>query len=579
MRISVAANHKYIDEIQTIAQVFFPHARFVVEDCVKLPLLTKSSKAGFIPKSDLISKSDLTPKLSFTSKSDTVSKPSVNIIYRIVSIIANGKVYAEVYMHEGAPQDSDSLLNNAQHKLIGQHRFNASGHPAYLSEKRLAMLAMYHAMQQAVGAYTPWGALTGVRPTKMVREWMAAGQTDDEISHTLEDTFCVQKDRAQLAVDVAHAENRLAHQINTSANHMHVDKYMHHNQSSQSRGAIYQHEQAHEPASGITASNTAPTPIGLYLSIPFCPSRCIYCSFNTAHKPWSKEMQTAYTQAVVRESTTLPRKLQELGGHVSSIYIGGGTPTAMANECLEQLLDAMQGFITSPIEFTVEAGRPDTITRSNLRIMQNYGVNRISINPQTLNNRTLKTIGRNHTAQDFLQAFESAREEGFTCINTDIIAGLPGEAPNDMHHTMETLAKLAPENITVHTLAIKRASKLNEQRVEQSLSGCAPSGSTLSGNALPNPTVIETQLKIAHESCINQGLSPYYLYRQKNMAALFENTGFARPGYECLYNVGMMSEVQTVLGIGAGAVSKYIQGSLITRDFNPKDPDIYIKRQ
>ncbi|MCL2572091.1 MAG: coproporphyrinogen dehydrogenase HemZ [Defluviitaleaceae bacterium] len=443
MKIQIKAEHKYIDEIQTIAQVFFPHAKFTPEESTQ---------------------------------------------WAIYSCIEKAEVY-------------ESGI------LRGSHNQAISG----LNEKRHAMLVLYHALQKAVGAFTPWGALTGVRPTKMVREWMAKSQPDSECINTLTNIFKVQDDRAKLAVEVAHAEISLAKLI----------------------------------------TNT----IGLYVSIPFCPSRCIYCSFNTAHKPWDEDMQARYIKAIIKE-------IPKLDENISSIYIGGGTPTALTDDMLEKLLYA----VPKAAEFTVEAGRPDTITRSKLKIMKKYNVNRISINPQTFNDRTLKAIGRNHTAKDFFQAYEMAREEGFICINTDIIAGLPGETPADMHHTMETLEKLAPENITIHTLAIKRASKLNEQRIDQSYLS-------------PEAKIIESQLKIAHNGCVSQGLNPYYLYRQKNMAALFENTGYSLPGKECLYNVGMMAEIHTVLGVGAAAVSKYIEGTKITRTFNPKNPDIYIERR
>ena len=483
MKIRVITNHNYIDEIQSVAQIFFPHARFA----------TLSNGENESPE------------------------------YTITSDFDNGKVYAELFVNA---------------KSLGKYSLDLANQPIYLNQKRLAMLAMYHLLQSTIGAYAPWGALTGVRPTKMVREWMASGQPDNEIIQNLQNTLDVHEGRAQLAVAVAHAENRLANQINA-------------------------------PAAGGSP------PIGIYLSIPFCPSRCVYCSFNTANKPWGEDTQAQYVQAVISECREVSRSLKEMGTHVSSIYIGGGTPTALTDGLMDRLLSAIHeninvaGIVSGPpIEYTVEAGRPDTITRSKLQIMHQYGVNRISINPQTINDRTLEIIGRNHTTHDFFQAFEFAREEGFACINTDIIAGLPGEGPEDMRRTMDALAKLAPENITIHTLAVKRASKLNEHRTEK----------TLESYALPTAQAIEAQLQIAHEGCANAELSPYYLYRQKNMAALFENTGYSRPGHECLYNVGMMSEVQTVLGIGAGAVSKYIEGNKITRKFNVKNPEIYIQR-
>jgi len=472
MTIQVHANHRYIDEIQSVAQIFFPHARFG---------------------------NDRPPE------------------YIISSIIENGKVYGEIV---------------AGNKTKAVFDLDLEG-PGFLNEKRLAMLAMYHLLQDTIGAYAPWGALTGVRPTKMVREWMANGQSDDEIISNLQSTLCVHEDRAKLAITVAHAENRLADRINTTNSH----------------------------------TSGAGAPLGLYISIPFCPSRCVYCSFNTANKPWNEEAQARYIKAVMAECQEVSNSLRETGNQISSVYIGGGTPTALTDYLLESLLGVIHE-IATPTEYTVEAGRPDTITHSNLQIMRKHGVNRISINPQTMNDNTLATIGRNHTTNDFLHAFNMAREEGFTSINTDVIAGLPGEGPQDMHRTMEALTVLAPENITIHTLAIKRASRLNEHRAE----------STLAGYTLPDTKSIEDQLKIAHDCCVEQGLSPYYLYRQKNMAALFENTGYSLPNHECLYNVGMMSEVQTVLGVGAGAVSKYIEGNRITRKFNVKNPEIYIER-
>ncbi|MCL2405569.1 MAG: coproporphyrinogen dehydrogenase HemZ [Defluviitaleaceae bacterium] len=474
MTIRVIANHKYVDEIQSIAQIFFPHARFGGEDL---------------------------PEFTISSSFD------------------NGKVHAGLF--------SGSVAAHA----IGTCSLELADLPT-VADKRQAMLAMYRLLQATIGAYTPWGALTGVRPTKMVREWIASGQSENQIHKELQYTFHVHECRTNLAIAVAKAENNLAAKI----------------------------------CSVMTKATPQRPTLGLYVSIPFCPSRCVYCSFNTASGSWSEQSQAQYITAVIDELGRVSDNLLKTGSHVSSVYIGGGTPTALTDGLLERLLSAIQT-ICSPSEYTIEAGRPDTITRNNLKIMRNYGITRISINPQTVNDITLKSIGRNHTTRDFLQAFELAREEGFTTINTDIIAGLPGEGPKDMHHTMETLTALTPENITVHTLAVKRASKLNELRADTPLH-----------TPLPDAKTIESQLKIAHDACAAMGHNPYYLYRQKNMAALFENTGYSLPGHECLYNIGMMSEVQTVLGVGAGAVSKYIEGTKITRKFNAKNPDVYIQR-
>ena len=525
MKIYVAANHKYIDEVQTVAQIFLPHARFKV-----------GSFNGF--RHD-INIEPATERATYPKQACYIS-----------SFFECDKVCAEFCEHGKTPE---------------RYELHITCQLSFLNEKRIAMLAVYHLLQKVVGAYTPWGALTGVRPTKMVRQWIDEGKPEDTIVHYLEDILCVHTDRAQLALSVACTENRLAKVI-----------------------------------SGDTGLNKNGDTVGIYISIPFCPSRCVYCSFNVAHKPWSVQEQARYVQAVLDECREVSRYIHNNGLSVSSVYIGGGTPTVLEDGLLDNLLSCVQGYfigndvqssqctcaslgheytmpvhkhINSELEYTVEAGRPDTITRDKLKLMRRYGVNRISINPQTFNDKTLEAIGRRHCTQDFLNAFNMAREEGFACINTDIIAGLPGEGVEDMQHTMEALAALRPENVTVHTLAIKRASILNKQRAEQKLSH------TLLEQNNCDPQSFKTQLQIAHEGCAAMGLLPYYLYRQKNMAALFENTGYSLPGHECLYNVGMMSEVQTVLGIGAGAVSKFIEGTKITRKFNVKNPEIYIERR
>ena len=539
MIISVTANHKHIDELQSIAQIFYPHARFVGENK---------------PTDDLQCDCEIT------------------------SIIEDERIVST-------------------YNRTASHSINLNDYPAYLNQKRLAMLCLYHLLQDTTGAYTPWGALTGVRPTKMVREWMADGQTDKQCMDALQDIFKVQPSRAKLAIDVAHNENRLAAKIINPSVTLSANA----------------HSATSPPVIPCLTRDpiTLASNVAIYISIPFCPSRCIYCSFNTAHKPWDARQQTQYVQALISECQEISQEIQHTGARVSSIYIGGGTPSALTDGLLENLLEALDvnNIIPPPpsvprsspsvipcltrdpttlvedngiagqarndeniqvrpktIEFTLEAGRPDTITRQNLRIMRNHGVNRISINPQTFNDQTLKAIGRNHTSRDIFNAFALAREEGFTTINADIIAGLPGETEADMYHTMETLANLAPENITIHTLAVKRASKLNQNRTQQTYTP-------------PSTDTIKSQLKIAHDACKNLGHLPYYLYRQKNMAALFENTGYSLPGHECLYNIGMMSEVQTVYGIGAGAVTKYVQGTKITRKFNVKNPEIYIERR
>ena len=388
---------------------------------------------------------------------------------------------------------------------------------AGLSARRVLMIAMFRALQEVNPRVTPWGALTGIRPSKMVRGWLAAGLNDEEIIHIMVTVLHCRKDKALLALTVARAENQLTEKI-------------------------------HSVPSGRV-------PIGIYIGIPFCPSRCAYCSFNMGEKQPTRDVLAQYVDILIRECREKGEELHRLNGKPTSLYIGGGTPTVLPMDLLEKLLDALHTCFDIAPEYTVEAGRPDTLTKENLRLMRSAGVNRIAVNPQTLNDHTLAAIGRNHTAADFFRAFSLAREAGFPCINTDLIANLPGETALDLSHSLAALLPLAPENITVHTFSIKRASRLRQAQIDL------------------HEKIIPTDVNIP------AGYAPYYLYRQKNTAGLLENVGYSLQGFECLYNIGMMSEVQTILGIGAGAVSKYVAGEKITRVFNEKNPGVYMERR
>ncbi|MCL2224714.1 MAG: coproporphyrinogen dehydrogenase HemZ [Defluviitaleaceae bacterium] len=502
--ITCAVRHEFVNEVQVTAQVFFPGEKF--------------------------------------SFADTIAETG----YSVESVLEAHGAVGFVY--------KDGVE-------IARHFFEFVPDVNYLNERRAVMLALFCALRKVFSVETPWGALTGIRPSKLVREWMDENCTNAEILSRLTNTFCVSEEKARLALEVAHAENRVFREIET-------------------RGG------------------NATRPIGVYVSVPFCPSRCVYCSFNTAHKPATDDFLARYVAALIRECRQKSQRASEMGAAVSSVYIGGGTPTVLNAEQLERLLDAVcenfaDIFCAPPVEFTVEAGRPETLSVEKLKLLKRYGVNRLAVNPQTLNDKTLAAIGRDHTAADFFAAFHRAREIGFPCINTDLIAGLPNETPDDMRRNMDALSRLAlpPENITIHTLALKRASKLNELR----LSAQAPPAEELPPSAPPKEksrrgevppravgasalVVVPEMLAIAERYCAEMGLRPYYLYRQKNMAALHENIGYSLPTHECLYNVGMMAEVQTILGIGAGAVSKFVDGNKITREFNAKNSEIYLAR-
>jgi len=373
--------------------------------------------------------------------------------------------------------------------------------------KRSLMLAIFRVLKEATGQPTPWGALTGVRPAKQVRIWLDEGQSEAEITNRLSQEYMLREDKIKLAIAVAHAEKKLKNKPGT----------------------------------------------GIYVGIPFCPSRCLYCSFVVAQKAGA-DAHLRYLDALAKECANLPND------NVNTVYIGGGTPTTFSAKDFERLLQIAAPFANN-VEYTVEAGRPDSISIEKLHLMKDYGVNRIAINPQTLCDTTLERIGRAHTSKNFYKAYEMAQQIGFNNINTDIIVGLPGESIEDIQNTMAGLKEINPPHITVHTLAIKRASFLKERQAISSDFG-----------------TIDIMLSIASNACADMGLLPYYMYRQKNTLGHFENVGWAKPGYESLYNVAMMAETQTVFAAGAGAVTKILEGDLITRKFNPKNIEIYIER-
>jgi len=375
----------------------------------------------------------------------------------------------------------------------------------------------------------------------MVRTWLAEGKTDAQILRDLEDVICLRGDKARLALDVAHTENRLTKKIFKSTG----------------------------------------TPLGIYIGVPFCPSRCAYCSFNLAAKPPRREDLARYVAVLVREIREIAqgelKEAQRLGRRIASLYIGGGTPTVLPDDLLATLLDAVGTHLApgADCEYTVEAGRPDTLTQDNLRMMRTHGVGRIAVNPQTLNDRTLQAIGRNHTAADFFRAFALARDAGFDSINADLIAALPSESEDDLRRNVEAILPLQPENLTIHTLSIKRASRLRGQF--EDIPSTDKTNAAQCGNTFNTTTPVD--IGTVHPLLCAADYAPYYLYRQKNTIGLAENIGYSLPGHECLYNIGMMSEVHTVLGIGAGAVTKYVEGDKINRKFNEKNPDVYVQRR
>ncbi|MCE5342929.1 MAG: coproporphyrinogen dehydrogenase HemZ [Eubacteriales bacterium] len=385
--------------------------------------------------------------------------------------------------------------------------------------KRLCKLTLYDLCKQLTGKQPPWGSLTGIRPTRLFYEKLAGGMSPEDAARALTAEFDVTEEKADLLRRIVAVQQTL-------------------------------------PA---PAANEA----DVYVSIPFCRTRCAYCSFPGEALGKGGQVEP-YLAALFAEMEAAARLMREAGFSLRALYIGGGTPTALSEEAFAALLEHVAVCFPSPLEFTVEAGRPDTITREKLRAMRRYSVGRVSVNPQTMNDFTLRAVGRDHTSAQTLEAFHLARAECFTDINMDVIAGLPGETPADFAHTLARIDELRPDSLTVHTLAIKRSSRLH-----------------LEGAALPPGDAVADMVRMGEEAALQLGLTPYYLYRQKYMAGQQQNVGYARPGAACLYNVDIMEETASILACGAGAISKrvFTERSLrIERAPNVSDVGEYIRR-
>lgn len=384
--------------------------------------------------------------------------------------------------------------------------------------------AFYRAASKICGFCPPWGILTGVRPVKLFREKMAEGMTFDGTKRLFEDSFFVSPKKTELCAATAKAEERIV---------------------------------------GLSK----PESFSLYVSIPFCPSRCAYCSFVSQSIEKAARLVPDYLTLLCREIRYTGEVAAALGLRLETIYIGGGTPTILEAEQLKILFSAIENSFTFSTlrEYTVEAGRPDTVTREKLRAIMDAGAGRISINPQTMNENILRTIGRKHTPQDILNAYAMAREAGIKSINMDIIAGLPGDSPDIFAQTMDTILALGPDAVTVHTLSMKKSSRLS-QSVDAAFDA---EGRTVS-------EMLDSAADMLH----NANYGPYYLYRQKNMRGNLENTGWSKPGHEGLYNVFIMDETHTILAVGAGGSTKVRQpgGGKIERIMNFKYPYEYISR-
>ncbi len=400
---------------------------------------------------------------------------------------------------------------------------------------RIRKIAAGHAFLLAGQAFTgftpPWGIMTGVRPAKLVSEYLEHGMTPEEAAGILRREFFVTPVKASLAAAVAVAENRL-----------------------------------------ITPD--VRRDCSVYVAIPFCPSRCAYCSFVSYTSPNLRALIPDYLHALADDIDKTVGLIRELDLRVRTVYIGGGTPTVLSADELRFLLPHIAPLARGAEEFTLEAGRPDTITAEKLTVAAEYGVTRISVNTQTLNEEILAKIGRKHTAAEFFTAYEIARMSGIPEINIDLIAGLPGESAASFSHTIDGILPLCAENVTVHTFCVKKSASLKTE-IDAGADGMIPYDR--------DGTEAMAAVLYSQKTLTGAGYRPYYMYRQKNTVGNLENVGYAMPGHEGLYNVYMMEEVHSIFACGASAVTKFVSlpdadGNVrIERIFEPKYPYEYLR--
>ncbi len=451
-----------------------------------------------------------------------------NFEYDIYSLVKAFYPKEEVKIGtDSCPPDEDILfsmnVNYSDHVLTLDGKEVEIDYSNRPDTKNRLKLVIYESLSRRTGKSLPWGTLTGIRPTKISLGMIEEGSSDKDVTEYMEQTYLASKEKIDLSLMVSHKEHELLSKIDYDNGY------------------------------------------SIYIGIPFCPSTCLYCSFTSYPIGlWTKKLDD-YIDALEKEMIFTADACKDKS--LTTIYIGGGTPTSLDAAHLERLLSLIDKYFDtkSLLEYTVEAGRPDSITFEKLQVMKNHPVTRISINPQTMNQKTLDLIGRFHKVEDIYKVYAWARELDFENINMDLILGLPGETMEDVQYTLSEIEKLAPDNLTVHSLALKHSARLNIDR-----------------EAYDDYLIENSQkhMDICNEAAENMGMKPYYLYRQKNMAANLENIGYATAGKEGLYNILIMEEKQTIMALGAGCSCKFVadHGKTVTRCENVKDVQLYMDR-
>ena len=379
----------------------------------------------------------------------------------------------------------------------------------------------YYAAAMQLRQPPEWGSLSGVRPSKLTTRHLLAGGDAAGADRLLKDAYHVSPERRRLCIEASLATVEAAKRLREND-------------------------------------------ISVYVGIPFCPTRCAYCSFVSASVERLKDQLPPYLDALEKEIAHVGKLLQQSGRRVRTLYLGGGTPTTLSTVQMQRLMDAIAAHfdLTDLIEYTVEGGRPDTLSLTKLKTVRAMGCDRMSINPQTMNDAVLSCVGRRHTAADTVAAFADAKQAGFEGINMDLIAGLPTDTPDSFASSLEQVLALQPTNVTVHTLALKKGADLFFDRLR-----------------LPTADEVRQMLQGAERRLRAEGYAPYYLYRQKYMSGSFENVGWCKPGFLGLYNIYMMEELHSIISLGGGGMTKInLPGGKLERFHNPKFPQQYIER-
>lgn len=405
-------------------------------------------------------------------------------------------------------------------KTVSAVRRLKAGEETVRLRRRILQQSYYLAAIQLLDRKPAWGALAGVRPTKITTKHLLEGGTPASAERLMRDVYYVTPERRQLAVDCSESTVK-------------------------------------------AVSRMEPDDLSVYVGIPFCPTRCSYCSFVSRTVGKKTELLDKYLAALEREIQVTARLMKESGKHLLTLYIGGGTPSILSTPQMIHLLDTLrESFDFSRcIEFTVEGGRPDTLDLEKLRAIREHGADRMSINPQTMEDSVLRACGRPHTGADVIRAYHQAEEAGFTAINMDLIAGLPTDSFDGFRRSLDAVASLNPANITVHTLALKKGADLFEKR-----------------EGLSTAEEVSRMVDYSNAALRSLSYKPYYLYRQKYMSGSFENVGWSREGLDCLYNIYMMEELHTIVSLGGGGMNKVnLPDGTLQRFHNPKFPEQYIE--